>query len=251
MPDAPTTRSPRTSCSRRSTPTIAAFAPASSCAKACAPSPIAIASRPRSASKRRSRSIRAANARPRSRGDAAASNQRAQGPAVPAHGQEGRLSVSRVIGIDLGTTNSCVAILDDKGAHVLAGHDGERTTPSVGHVGCRQHGHGRRTRAAPSGHQRARDRVRREAPDRPQGQRRRRRRVRARRAVPHRRRAQRRRVGARQRLADQPAGGRRAHLAAHAGRSPKRRSASRSRARSSPCPRTSTTRSARRRAMPG
>ena len=38
--------------------------------------------------------------------------------------------MSRVIGIDLGTTNSCVAVLDEKGARVLAGHDGERTTPS-------------------------------------------------------------------------------------------------------------------------
>jgi molecular chaperone DnaK len=39
--------------------------------------------------------------------------------------------VSRIIGIDLGTTNSCVAVLDDKGApRVLAGADGERTTPS-------------------------------------------------------------------------------------------------------------------------
>jgi molecular chaperone DnaK len=38
--------------------------------------------------------------------------------------------MTRVIGIDLGTTNSCVAVLDDKGARVLAGHDGERTTPS-------------------------------------------------------------------------------------------------------------------------
>ena len=38
--------------------------------------------------------------------------------------------MSRIIGIDLGTTNSCVAVLDDKGPRVLAGADGERTTPS-------------------------------------------------------------------------------------------------------------------------
>jgi molecular chaperone DnaK len=39
--------------------------------------------------------------------------------------------MSRILGIDLGTTNSCVAILDDKGApRTLAGADGERTTPS-------------------------------------------------------------------------------------------------------------------------
>ncbi len=39
--------------------------------------------------------------------------------------------MSRIIGIDLGTTNSCVAVLDDKGIpKTLAGADGERTTPS-------------------------------------------------------------------------------------------------------------------------
>ena len=38
--------------------------------------------------------------------------------------------MSKIIGIDLGTTNSCVAVLDDKGPRVLAGADGERTTPS-------------------------------------------------------------------------------------------------------------------------
>jgi molecular chaperone DnaK len=40
--------------------------------------------------------------------------------------------VGRIIGIDLGTTNSCVAILDDRGQpNVLADSTGERTTPSV------------------------------------------------------------------------------------------------------------------------
>jgi len=39
--------------------------------------------------------------------------------------------VSRIIGIDLGTTNSCVAVLDDKGApRTLTSADGERTIPS-------------------------------------------------------------------------------------------------------------------------
>ncbi len=39
--------------------------------------------------------------------------------------------MSRIIGIDLGTTNSCVAVLDDKGQpQVLVAADGERTTPS-------------------------------------------------------------------------------------------------------------------------
>jgi molecular chaperone DnaK len=39
--------------------------------------------------------------------------------------------VTRIIGIDLGTTNSCVAVLDDKGVpRTLVAADGERTTPS-------------------------------------------------------------------------------------------------------------------------
>jgi len=39
--------------------------------------------------------------------------------------------VPRIIGIDLGTTNSCVAVLDDKGQpKILAAADGERTIPS-------------------------------------------------------------------------------------------------------------------------
>ena len=39
--------------------------------------------------------------------------------------------MSRIIGIDLGTTNSCVAVLDERGPRVLASPEGERTTPSV------------------------------------------------------------------------------------------------------------------------
>lgn len=37
----------------------------------------------------------------------------------------------RVIGIDLGTTNSCVAVLDGDGVQVIANAEGSRTTPSV------------------------------------------------------------------------------------------------------------------------
>jgi molecular chaperone DnaK len=39
--------------------------------------------------------------------------------------------VSRVIGIDLGTTNSCVAVLDGDQAIVIANAEGSRTTPSI------------------------------------------------------------------------------------------------------------------------
>jgi len=39
--------------------------------------------------------------------------------------------MSRVIGIDLGTTNSCVAIMDGRQAKVLENAEGTRTTPSV------------------------------------------------------------------------------------------------------------------------
>lgn len=39
--------------------------------------------------------------------------------------------MSKVIGIDLGTTNSCVAVMDGKNAHVIVNSEGNRTTPSV------------------------------------------------------------------------------------------------------------------------
>ena len=39
--------------------------------------------------------------------------------------------MSRVIGIDLGTTNSCVSIMDGSQAKVLENTEGARTTPSV------------------------------------------------------------------------------------------------------------------------
>ena len=39
--------------------------------------------------------------------------------------------MSKVIGIDLGTTNSCVAIMDGKTARVIENSEGARTTPSI------------------------------------------------------------------------------------------------------------------------
>ena len=39
--------------------------------------------------------------------------------------------MSKVIGIDLGTTNSCVAIMDGSQPKVIENSEGARTTPSI------------------------------------------------------------------------------------------------------------------------
>ena len=39
--------------------------------------------------------------------------------------------MSKIIGIDLGTTNSCVAVMEGKDCKVIPNPEGNRTTPSV------------------------------------------------------------------------------------------------------------------------
>ena len=39
--------------------------------------------------------------------------------------------MGRIIGIDLGTTNSCVAVMDGRDPRVIENSEGDRTTPSI------------------------------------------------------------------------------------------------------------------------
>lgn len=59
------------------------------------------------------------------------------GAKAPYHVEEA-LTVSKVIGIDLGTTNSCVAVMEGGEAVVIPNPEGARTTPSV--VGFKKDG---------------------------------------------------------------------------------------------------------------
>jgi molecular chaperone DnaK len=39
--------------------------------------------------------------------------------------------MAKVIGIDLGTTNSCIAFMDGSDAKIIENAEGQRTTPSM------------------------------------------------------------------------------------------------------------------------
>lgn len=45
--------------------------------------------------------------------------------------KKGEIIMTKIIGIDLGTTNSCVAVMDGREATVITNSEGSRTTPSV------------------------------------------------------------------------------------------------------------------------
>jgi molecular chaperone DnaK len=56
---------------------------------------------------------------------------RRQGPANLPQKKKDMRTMGKVIGIDLGTTNSCVAVMDGKNAKVIENAEGMRTTPSI------------------------------------------------------------------------------------------------------------------------
>src|SRR5690349_16610290 len=52
-------------------------------------------------------------------------------PGRPVLLQKIEVQMSKVIGIDLGTTNSCVAVMEGRNAKVIENAEGMRTTPSM------------------------------------------------------------------------------------------------------------------------
>src|SRR3989304_6248740 len=56
---------------------------------------------------------------------------RASPSAPPKEFNEGRFNMAKVIGIDLGTTNSVVAVVEGGNPTVIANQEGSRLTPSV------------------------------------------------------------------------------------------------------------------------
>ena len=72
--------------------------------------------------------------------------------------------MAKVIGIDLGTTNSCVAIMDGAQPRVIENSEGARTTPSI--VAYQEDGEVLVGTSAKRRHQRLEHHLRGQAPDR-------------------------------------------------------------------------------------
>ena len=62
--------------------------------------------------------------------------------------------MGKIIGIDLGTTNSCVAVMEGGEAVVIPNAEGARTTPSVVAFSKDRRAYGRSGRKAPGCNQR-------------------------------------------------------------------------------------------------
>ncbi len=76
--------------------------------------------------------------------------------------------MGKIIGIDLGTTNSCAAVVEVMAPRVLANREGSRTTAVDRRLHRRRRSPGRPDRQAAGDHQSAEYRLRGQATDRPQ-----------------------------------------------------------------------------------